>query len=1036
MGVNSLWDILSPTARPVRLEALTRKRLAVDASIWIYQFMKAVRDSEGNTLPQSHIVGFFRRICKLLYFGIQPVFVFDGGAPALKRKTIQKRRERREGGKLDATETAHRLLAMQVQKKHHDINEETTYLDDLPTQLPGSQKTASGSPKPKKRFNPRDEYHLPELKKIRISQEDERLIPEEEFKELTLELFDIVDGIDINTVDPNSKAFSEFPLPTQYMILSHLRLKSRLRMGYSKEQLEDIFDDSMDFSKFQIQQVQKRNFYTQRLMDLSGMGDEGNATRRIAGEKDRKYALIRTDDGWTLSLEGRGTDEKKPIDLTGKEVIDIDDSNPETRRPSRKLSKPTTFKKPILKPAPSGTKPIEVSDSEDDFEDVDIPEGEEETPEEKEFNKAVIASIYEGYKNDNDAVANGVSYSNEDHQLKQAIERSVTESEEDRELKLAIQESKAEFNKLQQKEHEMERSENNFDFGESLLFLGDSKEVSDQNPAENEQPVVEETDDLDKPIVVTIEPTGQDPKSEALDKESKNLKTLSTMKIEQEPKAPVTAKEEELKKLEALMESDEEETSSKTKPQTLPSWFNGNVDSNIHTQYVTEEVGEPEEGEDLGLISWDKAREYLEESSDDEVQEISGPQTGRVQESNLPVDNEVKSSDPENARDEVVNVTSEPSTPTLLEAAAPKDVNHKDAGEQVFESNIGTSEEDKEAVNKDTSEKTNGPILDYVFVDDEDEIADKQLREEEQDHEKLKKKINEEHIPMNFTTSITEEQLLQEKLLKQRREAEEVTQTMINDVQELLRRFGIPFITAPMEAEAQCVELLKLQLVDGIVTDDSDSFLFGGDRVYKNMFNQKQFVECYLQEDFKGKLSLDQDRFIEIGLLLGSDYTEGIKGIGPVLAVEILAEFGDLKNFKQWYDDVVLKRITEPTSSVTKSLMNRVKSQKLFLPPLFPDSVVFDAYKNPEVDHSKDAFKWGTPDLDQIRSFLMLNVGWSQGRVDEVMVPLIRDLNRKLREGTQSTIGEFFTTSHIQSTKELNIGKRMKAATNRLRKSK
>lgn len=44
MGVNSLWDILGPSARPVRLEALSRKKLAVDASIWIYQFLKAVRD--------------------------------------------------------------------------------------------------------------------------------------------------------------------------------------------------------------------------------------------------------------------------------------------------------------------------------------------------------------------------------------------------------------------------------------------------------------------------------------------------------------------------------------------------------------------------------------------------------------------------------------------------------------------------------------------------------------------------------------------------------------------------------------------------------------------------------------------------------------------------------------------------------------------------------------------------------------------------------------------------------------------------------
>src|SRR5205085_591013 len=97
MGVTGLWTVLAPCARPTNISTLNRKRLAVDASIWIYQFLKAVRDKDGNALRNSHIVGFFRRICKLLFFGIKPVFVFDGGAPALKRQTILTRKKRREG---------------------------------------------------------------------------------------------------------------------------------------------------------------------------------------------------------------------------------------------------------------------------------------------------------------------------------------------------------------------------------------------------------------------------------------------------------------------------------------------------------------------------------------------------------------------------------------------------------------------------------------------------------------------------------------------------------------------------------------------------------------------------------------------------------------------------------------------------------------------------------------------------------------------------------------------------------------------------
>src|ERR1700712_1601258 len=116
MGVTGLWQILQPCARPIKIETLNRKRLAVDASIWIYQFLKAVRDKEGNALRNSHVVGFFRRICKLLFFGIKPVFVFDGGAPALKRQTINSRKRRREGRREDAARTAGKLLALQMQR--------------------------------------------------------------------------------------------------------------------------------------------------------------------------------------------------------------------------------------------------------------------------------------------------------------------------------------------------------------------------------------------------------------------------------------------------------------------------------------------------------------------------------------------------------------------------------------------------------------------------------------------------------------------------------------------------------------------------------------------------------------------------------------------------------------------------------------------------------------------------------------------------------------------------------------------------------
>ncbi|KAJ9095184.1 hypothetical protein QFC19_007639 [Naganishia cerealis] len=122
--------------------------------------------------------------------------------------------------------------------------------------------------------------------------------------------------------------------------------------------------------------------------------------------------------------------------------------------------------------------------------------------------------------------------------------------------------------------------------------------------------------------------------------------------------------------------------------------------------------------------------------------------------------------------------------------------------------------------------------------------------------------------------------------------------------QILLRLFGIPYVTAPMEAEAQCAELARLDLVDGVITDDNDVFLFGGSQCFKNLFNDAKYVECFLVNDLEREMSLTRERLITLAYLLGSDYTVGLPGIGPVSAMEIMANFPGsrgLHDFKSWW---------------------------------------------------------------------------------------------------------------------------------------
>ena len=93
MGVQGLWPLLEPVGRRIKIEALANKTLAVgkllhimtcritdrpwlssaqssfgnmfaDASVWLFQFIKAMRDERGELLKNAHLLGFFRRICR------------------------------------------------------------------------------------------------------------------------------------------------------------------------------------------------------------------------------------------------------------------------------------------------------------------------------------------------------------------------------------------------------------------------------------------------------------------------------------------------------------------------------------------------------------------------------------------------------------------------------------------------------------------------------------------------------------------------------------------------------------------------------------------------------------------------------------------------------------------------------------------------------------------------------------------------------------------------------------------------------------
>jgi len=110
MGIKGLARLLSDEApdsiREVPLSSLHGRKIAIDASMAIYQFLIAVRSGGPNTAATvltnaegettSHVQGIFNRTIRYMSEGIRPVYVFDGKPPSFKSGELAKRREKRE----------------------------------------------------------------------------------------------------------------------------------------------------------------------------------------------------------------------------------------------------------------------------------------------------------------------------------------------------------------------------------------------------------------------------------------------------------------------------------------------------------------------------------------------------------------------------------------------------------------------------------------------------------------------------------------------------------------------------------------------------------------------------------------------------------------------------------------------------------------------------------------------------------------------------------------------------------------------------
>ena len=154
------------------MDNLNDRKVAIDASMAIYQFLVAVRAADKNPGAggftaqltnengdvTSHIQGMFNRTIKMMETGVKPCYVFDGKPPQLKGGELAKRIAKRakaeadlaaatEAGAADG-EAGKAPASMRAEKAAPTVASMRRYLnsDSNRTQRPSRMSTSACAP--------------------------------------------------------------------------------------------------------------------------------------------------------------------------------------------------------------------------------------------------------------------------------------------------------------------------------------------------------------------------------------------------------------------------------------------------------------------------------------------------------------------------------------------------------------------------------------------------------------------------------------------------------------------------------------------------------------------------------------------------------------------------------------------------------------------------------------------------------------------------------------------------------------------------
>ncbi|NHN40803.1 flap endonuclease-1 [Halorubellus sp. JP-L1] len=186
---------------------------------------------------------------------------------------------------------------------------------------------------------------------------------------------------------------------------------------------------------------------------------------------------------------------------------------------------------------------------------------------------------------------------------------------------------------------------------------------------------------------------------------------------------------------------------------------------------------------------------------------------------------------------------------------------------------------------------------------------------------------------------------------------------------ELLSLLDVPVVEAPAEGEAQAAHMAARGDADYVGTEDYDALLFGAPVTLRQLTSKGNPERMSLQRTLDD-LGLTREQLVDVAILCGTDFNDGVRGYGPKTALSAVREHGDLWTVME-AEDVVVE--------------NADLVRELFFDPNVTDDYAFDATITPDVEAAKAYVtdEWEVPADEVARGFERIDDGLTQTGLDD-----------------------------------------------------